>query len=138
MNDICFYFAVLPEAAKVSSGPYVTTTLHPGVLAFVGQPKTLNISEITWLGGVSNSSHVTLEVNGTAETYELAFNKTESQLEECATPGGGPGQCRHLANCVLPNFTGSLDDFLPYLCVVDGSYVGACCPDNTVPPTIIG
>ncbi|XP_049780569.1 inter-alpha-trypsin inhibitor heavy chain H4-like [Schistocerca cancellata] len=134
----CSPALVLPEAAKVSSGPYVTTTLHPGVVAFVGQPQTLNISEITWLGGVSNSSHVTLEVNGTAETYELAFNKTESQLEECATPDGGHGQCRHLANCVLPNFTDSLDDFLPYLCVVDGSYVGACCPDNTVPPTIIG
>ncbi|XP_046993064.1 inter-alpha-trypsin inhibitor heavy chain H4-like isoform X4 [Schistocerca americana] len=103
-----------------------------------GQQQALHISEITWLGGVSNSSHVTLEVNGTAETYELALNKTESQLEECATPGGGPGQCRHLANCVLPNFTDSLDDFLPYLCVVDGSYVGACCPDNTIPATPLG
>ncbi|XP_049860402.1 inter-alpha-trypsin inhibitor heavy chain H4-like isoform X2 [Schistocerca gregaria] len=134
----CSPALVLPEAAKVSSGPYVTTTLHPGVVAFVGQPQTLNISEITWLGDVSNSSHVTLEVNGTAETYDLAFNKTESQLGECAIPDGGPGLCRHLANCVLPNFTDSLDDFLPYLCVVDGSYVGACCPDNTVPSTIIG
>ncbi|XP_047116753.1 uncharacterized protein LOC124797586 [Schistocerca piceifrons] len=104
----------------------------------VGQAQTLRISEITWLGSVSNASHITLEVNGTALTYELAFNKTESQLEECATPDGGPGQCRHLANCVLPSFAHSLDDFLPYLCVVDSSYVGACCPNTTFPPMLVG
>ncbi|XP_049860380.1 inter-alpha-trypsin inhibitor heavy chain H4-like isoform X2 [Schistocerca gregaria] len=120
------------------SGPYATTSSHPGVAASSGQPQVLRIWEITWLGSVSNSSHVTLEVNGTAQTYELALSKTESQLEECATPGGGPGQCRHLTNCVLPNFANSLDDFLPYLCVVDGSYVGACCPDNTIPHTLGG
>ncbi|XP_047116751.1 inter-alpha-trypsin inhibitor heavy chain H4-like isoform X1 [Schistocerca piceifrons] len=116
---------------------YSTTSFPPGAVASAGQPQALHISEITWLGGISNSSHVTLEVNGTAETYELALNKTETQLEECVTPGGGSGQCRHLANCVLPNFTDSLDDFLPYRCMVDGSYVGVCCPNDALPTALV-
>ncbi|XP_047116748.1 inter-alpha-trypsin inhibitor heavy chain H4-like isoform X2 [Schistocerca piceifrons] len=92
--------------------------------------KRLDISDIAWIDSLKNVSHVTLEVNGTAQSYRLAVNQTELQLRKCTTPVGGPGQCRHLANCVLPNFTDSLDNFLPYFCVVDDSFVGVCCPDG--------
>ncbi|XP_046987074.1 inter-alpha-trypsin inhibitor heavy chain H4-like [Schistocerca americana] len=65
-----------PKQPNVHFGPHNTTTFHSDAAASsAGQAQTLRISEITWLGSVSNASHITLEVNGTALTYELAFNK---------------------------------------------------------------
>nr|AZP56669.1 serine proteinase-2 [Locusta migratoria migratoria] len=123
MNAVCFCFPAFSGIAPEAFYPYPSTPFRPSFAATTEQPlQTLQISEITWLGAVSNSSHVTLEVNGTAETYQLALHQAELQLDNCTTPNGDAGQCRHLANCVLPNFTQSLDDFIPYFCVVDSRH----------------
>ncbi|XP_049814510.1 inter-alpha-trypsin inhibitor heavy chain H4-like isoform X2 [Schistocerca nitens] len=119
----------IPQMSSLRSVPHNSGPSHHQQIPQKPQ-KRLDISDIAWIDSIKNVSHVTLEVNGTAKSYELAVNQTELQLRKCTTAVGGPGQCRHLANCVLPNFTQSLDDFLPYFCVVDDSFVGVCCPDG--------
>ncbi|XP_046993103.1 inter-alpha-trypsin inhibitor heavy chain H4-like isoform X2 [Schistocerca americana] len=119
----------IPQMSSLRSVPHNSGPSHHRHIPQSPQ-KRLDISDIAWIDSIKNVSHVTLEVNGTAQSYELAVNQTELQLRKCTTAVGGPGQCRHLANCVLPNFTQSLDDFLPYFCVVDDSFVGVCCPDG--------
>ncbi|XP_049958740.1 inter-alpha-trypsin inhibitor heavy chain H4-like isoform X2 [Schistocerca serialis cubense] len=119
----------IPQMSSLRSVPHNSGPSHHQHIPQSPQ-KRLDISDIAWIDSLKNVSHVTLEMNGTAQSYRLAVNQTELQLRKCTTPVGGPGQCRHLANCVLPNFTDSLDNFLPYFCVVDDSFVGVCCPDG--------
>ncbi|XP_049857615.1 inter-alpha-trypsin inhibitor heavy chain H6-like [Schistocerca gregaria] len=90
------------------------------------------LGDVTWLGPLRNGSQVTLNINGTDQHFQLSENQTEGSFQNCTTPSGGSGVCRHLAACVLPEFKERLDVFLSgWLCVVEGSFLGACCPDNT-------
>ncbi|XP_049776700.1 inter-alpha-trypsin inhibitor heavy chain H4-like [Schistocerca cancellata] len=90
------------------------------------------LGDITWLGPLRNGSQVTLNINGTDQHFQLAENQTEGSFQNCTTPPGGSGVCRHLAACILPDFKENLDVFLSgYLCVVQDSFLGVCCPDNT-------
>ncbi|XP_049952362.1 inter-alpha-trypsin inhibitor heavy chain H4-like isoform X1 [Schistocerca serialis cubense] len=90
------------------------------------------LADITWLGQLRNGSQVTLNVNGTDQHLQLAENQTEGSFQNCTTPPGGSGVCRHLAACILPEFKERLDVFLSgYLCVVEDSFLGVCCPDTT-------
>ncbi|XP_049776697.1 inter-alpha-trypsin inhibitor heavy chain H6-like isoform X4 [Schistocerca cancellata] len=90
------------------------------------------LADITWLGPLRNGSQVTLNINGTDQHLQLAENQTEGSFQNCTTPPGGSGVCRHLAACILPDFKEKLDVFLSgWLCVVEGSFLGVCCPDAT-------
>ncbi|XP_049790626.1 inter-alpha-trypsin inhibitor heavy chain H4-like isoform X8 [Schistocerca nitens] len=90
------------------------------------------LADITWLGPLRNGSQVTLNINGTEQQLQLAENQTEGSFQNCTTPPGGSGVCRHLAACILPEFKERLDVFLSgYLCVVEGSFLGVCCPGAT-------
>ncbi|XP_049857609.1 inter-alpha-trypsin inhibitor heavy chain H4-like isoform X8 [Schistocerca gregaria] len=95
------------------------------------------LSDITWLGPLRNGSQVTLNINGTDQHLKLAENQTEGRFQNCTTPPGGSGVCRHLAACILSEFKERLDVFLSgYLCIVEDSFLGVCCPEATsVTPT---
>ncbi|XP_049776703.1 inter-alpha-trypsin inhibitor heavy chain H4-like isoform X2 [Schistocerca cancellata] len=93
------------------------------------------LADISWLGPLRNGSQVTLNINGTEQQLQLALSQTEGSYQNCTTPPGGSGLCRHLAACILPEFKEKLDVFLSgWLCVVAGSFLGVCCPDTTAVP----
>ncbi|XP_049857617.1 inter-alpha-trypsin inhibitor heavy chain H4-like isoform X2 [Schistocerca gregaria] len=125
-----------PRQARRRNSTKEATTVHSSQAAeevTTGSIPTL--ADISWLGPLRNGSQVALNINGTDQHLKLALSQTEGSFQNCTTPPGGSGVCRHLAACVLPEFKEKLDVFLSgWLCVVAGSFLGVCCPDTTALP----
>lgn len=51
-------------------------------------------------------------------------------FQSCITPNKEPGHCRHVRFCVLNEFKDNFDRFKDYACVIEGKYIGVCCPDD--------
>ncbi|XP_015109806.1 venom protease [Diachasma alloeum] len=59
-----------------------------------------------------------------------ADRKLNKPYQACIAPGDKKGHCRHLDQCVLRDFQRNFTRFLDYICIIEHSYVGACCPDS--------
>ncbi|XP_015592174.1 proclotting enzyme isoform X2 [Cephus cinctus] len=51
--------------------------------------------------------------------------------QACLTPDEKKGHCRHLSKCVLEDFRSNFARFMDYMCIIERTYVGVCCPDQT-------
>ncbi|KAJ4439313.1 hypothetical protein ANN_07435 [Periplaneta americana] len=70
-----------------------------------------------------------------------ALQQVTENTEECATPGGEPGNCRIFASCVQSDFLDDYQVFLKFFCPI-GRFAGVCCPysllnDTSVTTTVI-
>ncbi|KAK3908893.1 Proclotting enzyme [Frankliniella fusca] len=70
----------------------------------------------------STHPHPTL-ITGDDDEEDLPF-------QSCITPNKEPGHCRHLRFCVLNEFKDNFDRFKDYACVIEGKFIGVCCPDD--------
>ncbi|KAK0085021.1 hypothetical protein PV325_005947 [Microctonus aethiopoides] len=50
--------------------------------------------------------------------------------QSCISPGENPGHCRHLNHCVLEDFRKDFIRFLDYVCIIEHTHIGVCCPNN--------
>jgi len=64
----------------------------------------------------------------------LGLNKPNTGHGVCRAPGGGSGTCRHLHHCLQPAFFNFLT-FLTHMCLIEGRYIGVCCPDPVTTTT---
>ncbi|XP_052121865.1 proclotting enzyme-like, partial [Frankliniella occidentalis] len=70
----------------------------------------------------STHPHPTL-ITGDDDEEDVPF-------QSCITPNKEPGHCRHVRFCVLNEFKDNFDRFKDYACVIEGKYIGVCCPDD--------
>lgn len=71
----------------------------------------------------------------------LGLNQPNVAHQVCRAPGNDQGSCRHLHHCLQPVF-GNFFTFIAHLCIIQGRYIGVCCPEAatttprpTTPPT---
>ncbi|KAF7268537.1 hypothetical protein GWI33_018409 [Rhynchophorus ferrugineus] len=55
--------------------------------------------------------------------------KLNKQYQECIGPGDVKGHCKHLTFCPIDVLQGT-KNALEYLCVIEKTFVGVCCPDD--------
>merc|ERR1712227_276097 len=75
-------------------------------------------------GGVSQN-----DVNN---RFFLGLNEPNVAHQTCAAPGGSQGSCRHFHHCVQPAFFNFIT-FLSHMCIIQGRYLGVCCPNPVTP-----
>ncbi|XP_047987414.1 LOW QUALITY PROTEIN: venom protease-like [Leguminivora glycinivorella] len=63
---------------------------------------------------------------------ELSDNQKNIPYQACTLPGGSGkgGHCRHLHHCVMEEFKADFTLFMDYLCIIQRTSIGVCCPDS--------
>ncbi|CAB3233372.1 unnamed protein product [Arctia plantaginis] len=56
-------------------------------------------------------------------------NQINVAAQPCLLPNGKTGRCRHLRYCVQDKFRNDFVMFMEYVCVLDHTSVGVCCPE---------
>ncbi|XP_045128810.1 proclotting enzyme-like isoform X7 [Portunus trituberculatus] len=91
---------------------------------------------VPWLTDVAAGGNV-VELQGLPNTprmqsrrYQLAVNQPDLPFQSCRTPRREKGFCRYLQHCILPEFVSGFTAYLPYACLIDSKYLGACCPTS--------
>ncbi|CAH1399666.1 unnamed protein product [Nezara viridula] len=99
-------------------------------------PSRLYLEDIIWLKDVYSweNSTISIEKNNKSEIYHF-LNTTTGKEEpggKCMLNDGIEGLCRHVTDCILPQFASSLQEYTSnYFCIIEKSYAGACCPELT-------
>lgn len=95
----------------------------------------LYLEDISWLADVYSWENSTISLpkgeNNATQTY-LFMNATTGsyQGEKCTLTDNIEGVCRHVTDCILPQFAFSLQEYMHnYFCLISGGYAGACCPE---------
>ncbi|XP_011646667.1 LOW QUALITY PROTEIN: transmembrane protease serine 6-like [Pogonomyrmex barbatus] len=50
--------------------------------------------------------------------------------QACIAPGNRSGHCKHFSGCVLEEFRPNSARFMEYMCIIEQTYIGVCCPDS--------
>ncbi|KAH0950217.1 hypothetical protein HN011_005891 [Eciton burchellii] len=50
--------------------------------------------------------------------------------QACIAPGNQSGHCSHSNECGLDDFRSNFSRFMDYMCIIEQTYVGVCCPDS--------
>lgn len=99
------------------------------------------LQDISWLArltpdnrslGIPNLPD-TPSAQAQSRNFLLGVNQPDTPFQECATPRRQRGHCRYLQHCILQDFVNSFNVFLQYVCFIEGTYVGVCCPDSRYP-----
>ncbi|XP_011872054.1 PREDICTED: proclotting enzyme-like [Vollenhovia emeryi] len=53
----------------------------------------------------------------------------QKKYQACTAPGNRGGHCKHLSACPSANRT-YFPQFMDYMCIIENTYVGVCCPDS--------
>ncbi|KAK8720476.1 hypothetical protein OTU49_013294, partial [Cherax quadricarinatus] len=95
-------------------------------------------SQLAWFDQVVHSSNNNqISLAGLPETphilarnsyFQLGIGLPDLPYQQCLTPRRERGHCRLLQHCILPEFSQNFQVFLQYVCFIEGTYVGACCP----------
>jgi len=64
----------------------------------------------------------------------LGLNKPNIGHGQCRAPGNSAGSCRHLHHCVKPVFF-NIINFFVHMCIIEGRYIGVCCPEDITTTT---
>ncbi|GIY49567.1 hypothetical protein CDAR_565342 [Caerostris darwini] len=65
----------------------------------------------------------------------FVFNPNANPLDrfqECATPKNESGVCRYVQHCMLPSILNSIQNFMDNVCIIEGRFIGVCCPEFPV------
>ncbi|XP_020295935.1 proclotting enzyme-like isoform X2 [Pseudomyrmex gracilis] len=54
----------------------------------------------------------------------------QKKYQACIAPGNQSGHCVHFSGCVLEEFRSNFERFANYMCIIEQTYVGVCCPDS--------
>lgn len=104
--------------------------------------QTTSVSEafqqIPWLNQLSQDRKSisipnlpkTPAVAGQSRFFLLGTGRPDVPFQQCVTPRFERGHCRYLQHCILPEFANNFNQFLRYVCFIEGRYVGVCCPDH--------
>ncbi|XP_046987063.1 inter-alpha-trypsin inhibitor heavy chain H4-like [Schistocerca americana] len=90
----------------------------------VPQPAVANVTSAEWLWAYLSGRQM-LEQDAPNDTVRARAKdialRTDGTFQNCTTPTGTTGVCRHIAACLLRDFQEKLDVFLSgYLCIIKG------------------
>ncbi|KAJ2954750.1 hypothetical protein O0L34_g3053 [Tuta absoluta] len=68
----------------------------------------------------------------TKRFISVAENQADTLHQECVLPTAEKGRCRHLRHCVQDSFKQDFVKFTEYLCIINDTSIGACCPEDKV------
>ncbi|KAL0132021.1 hypothetical protein PUN28_000055 [Cardiocondyla obscurior] len=61
---------------------------------------------------------------------------TQKTYQACIAPGNRNGHCKHFSGCfaagILEEQRPNFPRYMDYMCIIEKSYIGICCPDNVV------
>ncbi|CAK1545544.1 unnamed protein product [Leptosia nina] len=66
----------------------------------------------------------------TKRFVELKENQPNVPYQACLLPDGKTGHCRHLHYCIQDDFKRDFMKFMDYICIIQHSAIGVCCPDS--------
>ncbi|XP_022114790.2 venom protease [Pieris rapae] len=66
----------------------------------------------------------------TKRFVELNQNQPNVPYQACLLPDGKTGHCRHLHYCIQDEFKRDFMKFMDFLCIIQHSAIGVCCPDS--------
>lgn len=66
----------------------------------------------------------------TKRFVELNGTQPNIPYQACLLPNGKNGHCRHLHHCIQEEFKRDFLKFMDYLCVIQRTSIGVCCPDD--------
>lgn len=61
----------------------------------------------------------------------------QEQFQNCTTPNNETGFCRYLQHCLIPTIVSSLNQFMDYVCIIEGRFIGVCCPNFPVSVIVV-
>lgn len=70
----------------------------------------------------------------------FVFNPSADPLEkfqECKTPKNESGSCRYVQHCMLPSILNSIQHFMENVCIIQGRFIGVCCPEFPVQTILV-
>lgn len=62
---------------------------------------------------------------------------TQENVQNCTTPKNETGICKSMQHCLIPTIVDSLSQFMGYVCLMDGRFIGLCCPNNPVSVVVV-
>jgi len=104
------------------------------------------LSELPWfpasgdLGSIINPATIAasniegVTQNDIKDRLFLGLGKPNIGYQQCRAPANGVGTCRHIHHCVRPVFYNFIT-FLTHLCLIEGRYIGVCCPETVTTTT---
>ncbi|GBL72282.1 Proclotting enzyme [Araneus ventricosus] len=75
-----------------------------------------------------------------ANLDSFVFNPTAQPLEKfqaCTTPKNESGSCRYVQHCMLPSILSSIQHFMENVCIIEGRFIGVCCPEFPVQTVLV-
>lgn len=84
---------------------------------------------------VSNESN--FEVLGERSFIFNPMAEPQEQFQNCTTPRNETGSCKYLQHCLFPTIVSSVSQFLDYVCVIEGRFIGVCCPNLPVSVVVV-
>ncbi|XP_032522290.2 venom protease-like [Danaus plexippus] len=96
---------------------------------------TSELTEPEWLDVVS-AGGMHIGHGRTKRFVELNENQPNIPHQACLLPSGRAGHCRHLHYCIQEDFKRDFMKFMDYLCIIQHSSIGVCCPDDRTPDAI--
>ncbi|XP_050728712.1 proclotting enzyme-like [Eriocheir sinensis] len=105
---------------ECQGGEPPTTRPSDGVLALA--------ENLPWIIDVAKGGDEVVLSDLRVGSFQLGIGKENVSFQSCRTPKQQVGACRYLQYCILPEFAHSFTAYLPYSCIIEGRYLGACCP----------
>lgn len=92
-----------------------------------------------------HTSNDEVDLNGQRSDFDLLtesfiFNpsaKPQEQFQNCTSPKNESGTCRYLQHCMIPTIVSSLTQFMGFVCIIEGRFIGVCCPSLPVSVVVV-
>ncbi|CAG9804644.1 unnamed protein product [Chironomus riparius] len=85
---------------------------------------------ISLISSQSEQEDSTNSISGTGRLLSLNLRQPNKNYQACTTPSGKKGHCKHIMQCKTSDIKNNVWKFLDYLCIIERSAVGVCCPDD--------
>jgi len=133
------------DGSSVGSSSSPQTAPTATTVNVEGSISNTKLSQIPWfpsdgklslpIGAVASNNIEGVTQNDITNRFlALGLNKPNIGHGQCRAPGNGQGTCRHIHHCVKPVFFNFIT-FLTHMCIIEGRYIGVCCPETITTTT---
>lgn len=110
--------------------------------AEIGLETSLNLidsNEMSVNAAQSNkiSNESSFEVLGERSFIFNPMAEPQEEFQNCTTPKNETGSCKYLQHCLFPTVVSSVTNFMDYVCIIEGRFIGVCCPNLPVSVVVV-
>ncbi|KAL0818943.1 hypothetical protein ABMA28_008242 [Loxostege sticticalis] len=118
-----------PDRAAVGATMFLVLVLCVAVISAEGDGIKSQFMDPAW-EEVFSAGGFHIGAGRTKRFVEMNANQPNEPHQACLLPNGKTGHCRHLHYCVQDDFKNDFTKFMDYLCIIQRSSIGVCCPDE--------